>query len=481
MWNATRKHQNGKDSERHMFYHYIEISNSSEKKYTKKYDGDVKLLLDCAVFNTWKDSIIQMTIQKYEEIYGNQSEYDSMEFQELKMFLLQQKDFETREDFITFYKKIKSNNLLKKAYEKYSYEIGQSGWEYLDSTKLGIKKHGDAVHRLYINTDFACLHEMIIRLMAKFEEKDLPFMMKYAIQDTTRDDTIVIWTDNTTLLDTINMLEEIRKENPELVERFSKPPILTGIIDGWIGYGSEPKETGKLSYNKKRCNLLKEAIDETTYNYFCENQNKEIKINGKSIKLKDYLSQVLLKRYGQYFETKLLDIGNGISKEDKDKMLEYVKDDEIMAEEFLPYISSGVNNVLNGKNAKYNQNQTVVSTNFTEIGKKIEFTIEDIYIAMGDLAFDISNIDKSYLDNLQKNIKKRCSQYEIDSGRFYVEPERIKSLDIQPKKEKNDGGEISVTDILQKIINLSPEQRKDAFSMIEAIERGDEVGIKSKE
>ena len=56
------------------------------------------------------------------------------------------------------------------------------------------------------------------------------------------------------LLKYINILQEIAKENPEIIQRCGKPPILTGKIDGWIGIGDEPpKKNGKnQSYNSLR-------------------------------------------------------------------------------------------------------------------------------------------------------------------------------------------------------------------------------------
>ena len=40
------------------------------------------------------------------------------------------------------------------------------------------------------------------------------------------------------------------------------PPLLTGRIDGWIGYGSEPNKSidgKKTSFNKKRATIIEKV------------------------------------------------------------------------------------------------------------------------------------------------------------------------------------------------------------------------------
>ncbi len=94
-------------------------------------------------------------------------------------------------------------------------------------------------HRLYLDIESLDTYKMTTYLVEKCDEHHLPYYFKFD-QYADRDDTIVIYSSTENLTKYVEILHEIKKEHPELISRTKEPPVLTGKIDGWIGYGSEP-------------------------------------------------------------------------------------------------------------------------------------------------------------------------------------------------------------------------------------------------
>ena len=73
---------------------------------------------------------------------------------------------------------------------------------------------------------------------------------------------MVIYADTKLLPYYLCILGEIEKEYPDIIKRCGRPPILSGVIRNWIGYGSEPIELSLLledsGYSKNVINTLRE-------------------------------------------------------------------------------------------------------------------------------------------------------------------------------------------------------------------------------
>lgn len=113
--------------------------------------------------------------------------------------------------------------------------------------------------RLYIN----CSKQDIITFSQMFttacKEQNLPFYYKYSCDKSKRADQIVIYSNIACLEEYIGIFQNIKENSPEIVERCGQPPLLTGIIDDWIGIGEESAENGK-SYTSSRTDIIKEIL-----------------------------------------------------------------------------------------------------------------------------------------------------------------------------------------------------------------------------
>jgi len=128
--------------------------------------------------------------------------------------------------------------------------------------------------------------------LEKCDEHHLPYYFKFD-QYANRDDTIVIYSSTANLTKYVEILQEIKREHPELVSRAKEPPVLTGQIDGWIGYGSEPSKTpdGKNhSFNEVRSNAIEPAIAQTTKKWIMDHRSMQITYQDQKVNFQDYIA-----------------------------------------------------------------------------------------------------------------------------------------------------------------------------------------------
>ena len=140
--------------------------------------------------------------------------------------------------------------------------IGEdSYWQFMHSHSIRFtEKEIEAEHRLYINCNSTSTHQIVLEFIKACDELKLPYRLKFDIAGN-RSDTLVIWADTKLLPKYIEILRKIKK-NPTITNCVHKPPILTGAIDGWIGFASEPKQESKkkLSFNTKREKHITEEL-----------------------------------------------------------------------------------------------------------------------------------------------------------------------------------------------------------------------------
>mgnify|MGYP003291551506 CR=1 FL=1 len=161
----------------------------------------------------------------------------------------------------------KSDPKIPNFSEQYSYipdtEILEGGgWFQVD----GLGTFFPVKHRIYIN----CLNKNLIPLSKKFAghciERDLPFVFKADSIGSNRDDALVIYSSTDSYEEYIEILRTIAQESPELIEGCAKPPILTGVLDGWMGLADEDSY-GHLSYSQSTINIIVCSI----YDYIYQN------------------------------------------------------------------------------------------------------------------------------------------------------------------------------------------------------------------
>lgn len=252
-----------KKSGRSFYRELLEI-NSNEKENSGMYRGFDEEVLDNWRMSTFKDNIVNMTPEKYASLFGNKDGYYSEEFTLLRNFFMQTGEIDLSKMGATreIRKEIEENSKLNNAFQKYGFDIFQSGWDYVSSSEVLETKPVETTHRLYINMDGVVKYKLIGLIIDRFSEKKIPFHFKY--NDASRDDTIVMWTDDENLVKTVELLKKIREENKESLEKgIFQPPILSGKIDNWIGYGSEPTmllEGERTSFNRIRAKIIENAI-----------------------------------------------------------------------------------------------------------------------------------------------------------------------------------------------------------------------------
>lgn len=180
---------------------------------------------------------------------------------------------------------LKQNDLFNNEINGWELE---DGWTHIKSQYLSGRQEQriNVRHRLYVGCENQDIWKISNEFKKKCEKKGIPYYFKSG-QSSSRDDKIVIYSDTQNLANYIDILRDIAKENPEIMQRMGQPPVLTGKIDNWIGIGDEPpkKDSGKnQSYNELRAHLIENSIEETLLKDIIEHKNQTVEYNGKQTK-----------------------------------------------------------------------------------------------------------------------------------------------------------------------------------------------------
>ena len=251
------------------YYNKLVQVNYKEKKY-KGINMDDKDRLVSQIFNDWKKdltlNIKDDEIKKYNK-----------DFPYLREFLKNTPYVKSAKEFFKIKRKVDGDEKLEIIYPKYTPFSHGKSWTYISHNSINPSKYKKIIvdHRLYLNTENIDTYKVMELFRNKCKERELDYHFKFS-DNGDRDDTIVIYSDDKKLSKYLEILEEIKKEEPEIVKRAQTPPMLTGKIDGWIGYGSEPKldEDGKNtnSFNSVRSGIIQNAISKETIKWIRENK-----------------------------------------------------------------------------------------------------------------------------------------------------------------------------------------------------------------
>ena len=250
LYNIINRYQNKPD-----VYNIITNMNSDNKTHREEYVVSARDRVYKIIYNEWRNAILNPSDIRIKTI----STDDLKTLQEL---LRNKSSVETEEEYNRF---INSNSIL----EKYAWSNhgNNTAWTHINSNNIYTGQNKDWVteHKLYINTDGVedCVVDMFVSECIK---KELPYYIKYS-PNIPRDDMIVIYSDTKHLNSYINILEDIFKDNSWLDAHMCKPPVLTGVIDDYIGYGSEPTTKGE-SYHQKRAHIIEDAIKSNLYTWY---------------------------------------------------------------------------------------------------------------------------------------------------------------------------------------------------------------------
>lgn len=171
---------------------------------------------------------------------------------------------------------------------------GVPGWQTFNSHYLlGTEKIStdDIAHRFYIGADCGDLYKIANMLYDKFKEAQTPFYFKLDnTPENKRRDRIVVYTTTKFLGQTLQVLEKIVNENPELMGRCIAPSIVMGKISEKIGYASEDVEA-KGSYTSNICKAFSDALEKSLNNFLGKHKSLYFIIDGKNIPIIDWYSK----------------------------------------------------------------------------------------------------------------------------------------------------------------------------------------------
>ena len=372
------------------YYNKLVQVNYKEKKY-KGINMDDKDRLVSQIFNDWKKdltlNIKDDEIKKYNK-----------DFPYLREFLKNTPYVKSAKEFFKIKRKVDGDEKLEIIYPKYTPFSHGKSWTYISHNSINPSKYKKIIvdHRLYLNTENIDTYKVMELFRNKCKERELEYLFKYA-EKGDRDDTIVIYSDDRKLSDYMEILEEIKKEEPEIVKRAQTPPMLTGKIDGWIGYGSEPSldENGKntKSFNSSRSGIIQNAISKETIKWLRENKELTKEDTG----LNEYLTKQI---FDDIIKDKYRMDKSVYEPEFQEKLLKRLEND----------ISKNKSELLEGKFDKVKE--------FNIDGINIEVDSEMIQRAFRPFSKKILKKDPSFLGKVRDAIKEEGLANGIDSEKF---------------------------------------------------------------
>ena len=289
---------------------YKNLVHLSDKKYDGRTSQESVDLLNSILFNLWKANLVKMNEDEYKKFYSRKGNYQDSDFQKLRKQLSLIDDVSTEEEVENIINQFKDNPQFSEAYKKYKYTVNQGSlfdkWLYVDSAKLGQRPTYNVQHRLYLNVERPYIENMLLLLLTEADKRNMEFTLKYSDVGA-RDDTIVIYANDTNVLQYIEILRNIRERYPVFEDEIYPPPIMTGLIDAWIGYGAEPTSLldGKQqSYTTFREQIIKKSIEKVYRDWIVKYPNlkdlSEYEISEKDDKFVQEVRMQIISKSKEY-------------------------------------------------------------------------------------------------------------------------------------------------------------------------------------
>lgn len=395
------------------------------------------------LFNKWKRSIVLMTKEKFTELF-NKNVY-GQDLVALRNFLMTVPDAKTKKEADDIFSNKYENEKLNIAIKRYKWNsLGQgSGWEHVCSERLTAYKdsYPSIEHRLYLNVDSVDIYELTSYMINKFEEKHMPYYFKFD-KNGNRDDSIVIYSSTENLTNYVEALKEIKEEHPDLVLRIKEPPILTGKIDNWIGYGSEPPPDEYCefqSFNQVRAKILEKSIENTTKDWISKNIDMKIIYNNKMMSLKDYFAVVATTALTE-------EVNNSLNKHNENSNESDINKDALIIYKNITLKPSDLNNnekihevfekvkkdmdlyIPKVLDETYNIFDEEVNINFKD-DKKIKiqapYNLKNIVMKMSEIIYDGDTV---YRQNLRNEINNNSVKAGIDINKYCFDQEAVDKM-----------------------------------------------------
>ncbi len=270
------------------FYDRIMLSLSikncySEEPLLEKYAADRFYAM---LFNHWKDSMLETPINSViKEKYST----DEYTIEQLKTALRNIPPIKSLNDL-----KSETRGEVDFLLERYRRYYVDREWTdvtsyYTNPTQVSPI---NVEHFLYINLNSKTdIYRFSKYFVEKCNNKHLPYDFKFTTQ-LNYDDVLIIGAATENLIDYLNILRAIKDEYPEVLVSIKRPHILTGKIDGWIGYGTAPKEA-YTSYIKKRSMCLYKTIDTVMDRWFIREVSEKSCIT-EQVSYQEYIAQRII-------------------------------------------------------------------------------------------------------------------------------------------------------------------------------------------
>ncbi len=425
---------------------YNKLLSTVKKEYNRgQYYISDRDRLYSLLFNKWKNSIVSLPYNAFVKLYQKGSYKE--DFIKLRKYLMKIPDVSTKKEADDILSGSTNDKELDDAIYNYAWNsIGRyDTWVHICSRYLTAKQdaYPNVEHRLYLNTESFDTYKMATLFIEKCDKYHLPYYFKLD-EYADRDDTIVIYSSIENLLKYLDILKEIKNEHQDLVSRVKEPALLTGKIDGWIGYGSEPgllADGSKTSFNKVRSIALPESINKATKDWVMNNLNKQIKYHGQQITIKDLIilntvdrllfnlekkykahesnDQNVAKRDGVAYNPSIVNNRLGYTLNDlrnpqfKQNIYNFIKNK----------MSNSISTVCNG-NPKDMQDIIMTVRN----GKKIEITGYDISSVIAKLSLSIYKNDPNFKNEVISSIKNSAKKHGIDGDKYCFDLIRVEKM-----------------------------------------------------
>ena len=401
----------------------------SQKKYHNgEYYPAKKDAYWVKMFNIWKNSVLSLNRNQINYATTNNPGYYG-DLGKLINYLRNMPEVKTADEFWALAND--DNNLIS----RYGFQtLGEfSSWHHIDSSELSFHTHRrpPIEHRLYLNSESVDTFDIATLFTDKCMARGIPFYYKFD-DFANRDDSLVIYSSSKYLKYYIEILREIKKENPELCSRLCDPPSMTGKIDGWIGYGSEPERgsNGDLrSFNEVRSKAIDRALERTTHEWIFRNVNKRVRQGNRETTIGEIIeSRIVNSLYNVYYK-RLNDYKSRGNASAFYELYGLVEDDFTSGNfrNLLYYnIHQNFNSIIN--RGVQNSSSSPTITIHTRENKIIHVYYSNYEAQFKKMGSEIRRNDPSYKRSLKKNIEAEFQREGIDIKKSCFDVDKFESL-----------------------------------------------------
>ena len=418
--------------------YYNQLTRVNSKQYSNQYNEEDKEKFEVMMFNVWKNNIVAMTKEEWHELY--QRGIYGKDLIALRKYLKTIPDVSTKREIDDAFQNANVDERIKSARRKYDWDQLSDGidWVHVCSRYVNAKKEEvpNVEHRLYLNTESVDTYKMATIFVEKCNKHHLPYYFKFA-QDEVRDDTIVIYSNTENLTKYIDVLQEIKREHPQLVSRTKEPPILTGQIDGWIGYGSETSRDPngeKQSFNQVRSKCVERALDKATVKWIIDHKDIQIRMrDGKTMSFQELFTAKIAQKMMETLEKKYL------AEERNEKGLSQQNGKQYNEKNVIAYTGFSLQDLrsehfkqgiykLAEHNARHIDRNFNYTIHFTTANGDEKFISDNYASVIHELAGEIAKHSKSYTQYVQSQIKKNAEKYGIDDKKFCFDVKAVERM-----------------------------------------------------